>query len=103
MNQEALSDHSIQTKDNAESRFYCQKESNAQWTVWDRLANKPAKLGGRELVGCIYHRASAAESVLTQIYSSGLDAEALLRRSSRACETPKTLQASTTRDAEEDT
>lgn len=103
MNQEAVSDPSIQIKDNADSRFYCQKEANARWTVWDRLANEPAKLGGRELVGCAYDRASAAESVLTQIYSRGLDAEALLLRPARGRETPKTLEASTTQDAEDDT
>jgi len=45
------------------SRFFCQKEANLQWTVWDRVADRPASLGGRELVGCTSYRASAAASL----------------------------------------
>lgn len=46
-----------------------------QWTVWDRVTNRPANLGGRELVGCTSYRANAAAAVLTQIYAHGLEAD----------------------------
>jgi len=41
------------------------------------LTNKPARLGGGDLLGCTAQRAEAAEQVLTTIYNSGLDAIAV--------------------------
>ena len=101
MDQE-IPDRLIQTADAADSRFRCQKEPNSLWTVWDRFTNRPARLGGPELVGCTSYRASAAAEVLTQIYSNGLDADAHLPRPVQGRETPKALEDSTPRDAEEE-
>lgn len=71
---EEIRDLLVGKTDNSESRFFCQKDANLQWTVWDRVTKRPASLGGRELVGCTSYRASAAASVLTQIYAHGLEA-----------------------------
>lgn len=60
---------------NTEPRFYCEREPNGKWAVWDRVADKPASLGGRDIVGCAIQRARAAEAVLERIYSNGLDAK----------------------------
>lgn len=62
----------------AAPRFVCRPETGGEgWTVWDRVANAPATLGGRELVGCTPERADAARDILKRIYASGLDAHAL--------------------------
>lgn len=76
---EEIFDPLVSKTDHSNPRFICQKDANLQWTVWDRVTNKPASLGGRELVGCTSYRASAAASVLTQIYSTGLEAGPLPR------------------------
>lgn len=60
--------------ENYRHRFYCHIEAGGTWGVWDRIANKPARLGGHDLLGCTSQRAEAAEGVLTRIYDSGLEA-----------------------------
>lgn len=63
--------------ENHQHRFYCHMEAKGTWSVWDCLANRPARLGGGDLIGCTAQRAEAAERVLTRIYKGGLDAIAL--------------------------
>jgi len=63
--------------ENHQHRFYCHVEANGTWAVWDCITNKPARLGGGDLLGCTAQRAEAAEQVLTTIYNSGLDAIAV--------------------------
>jgi len=58
--------------ENHQHRFYCHVEANGTWAT-----NKPARLGGGDLLGCTAQRAEAAEQVLTTIYNSGLDAIAV--------------------------
>ena len=60
--------------EHSQHRFYCHIEADAAWGVWDRIANRPARLGGRDLLGCTSQRAEAAEGVLTRIYDNGLEA-----------------------------
>ncbi|WP_027057390.1 hypothetical protein [Mesorhizobium loti] len=98
---EEIHDLLISKTDNSESRFFCQKEANLQWTVWDRVTDRPASLGARELVWCRPYRAKAAASVLTQIYSTGLEAGA--HQPQPEPETPKALDESASRNAEEET
>jgi hypothetical protein len=63
--------------ENHQHRFYCHIEADGSWGVWDCVRNKPATLGGGDLIGCTAQRAEAAEQVLTSIYSGGLDALAV--------------------------
>ncbi len=60
--------------EHSQHRFYCHIEADGTWGVWDRIANRPARLGGRDLLGCTSQRAEAAEGVLTRIYDNGLEA-----------------------------
>lgn len=63
--------------ENPQHKFYCHIEADGTWGVWDRIANKPARLGGGDILGCTAQRAEAAEGVLTRIYKGGLDALAV--------------------------
>lgn len=90
----------VSKADNSESRFFSQKHANLQWTVWDRVTDRPASLGGRELVGCTSYRANAAASVLTQIYAHGL--EAGVHPQPPEPETPKGSEVSASRDADQE-
>ena len=58
-------------------RFYCHIEADGSWGVWDCIANRPARLGGGDLLGYTAQRVAAAEYVLTRIYNGGLDALAV--------------------------
>jgi hypothetical protein len=60
--------------ENHQHKFYCQIEAAGTWGVWDRIANRPTRLGGGELLRCTPQRAEAARGVLARIYDSGVDA-----------------------------
>ncbi|QKC81550.1 hypothetical protein EB232_07720 [Mesorhizobium sp. NZP2077] len=65
--------------ENHQHRFYCHIEAKGTWGVWDRVADRPARLGGGDLLGCTAQRAEAAKHVLTRIYDGELDALAIRR------------------------
>lgn len=49
-------------------------ETGGTWGVWDRLTDKPARLGGGDLRGCTSQRAETAHGVVSRIYKGGLEA-----------------------------
>jgi hypothetical protein len=60
-------------------RFRCHPEPSGTWTVWDDVANAPANLGGRILLGRTWQRAEAARDVLRRIYDNHLEARPVRR------------------------
>ena len=71
--------------ENRQHRFFCHIQSDGTWGVWDRVANKPARLGGGDIAGYKAQRAEVAQSVLTRIYGGGLDALTVRHEASNAC------------------
>ena len=55
-------------------RFCCVPEPSGTWTVWDRVTDAPAALGGCVLEGRGEDRARAACEILKRIYRNRLDA-----------------------------
>ncbi|TPM19950.1 hypothetical protein FKO01_46915 [Mesorhizobium sp. B2-3-3] len=58
-------------------RFRCRPAPSGTWTVWDHVADEPATLGGRKLVGRTWERARSACDLLRRIYDNRLDARSV--------------------------
>jgi hypothetical protein len=58
---------------NAIPRFECVQESTGTWAVIDHQTGKPAKLGGKLLLGRVQTDAEAACLILHKIYAKGLE------------------------------